>query len=232
MVELTDDLNAYVKDTFSSNWSTRKSQSVPEPSNLKSSNDAFIFDRATVLYADICGSTAMVNNSTWWDAGAVYKSFLYCAARLITDNGGTISAYDGDRIMGVFVGEVQSTPAVITALKIHSAVKNTIMPALKTRYPGSDFKLRHVVGIDTSPIQVAKVGVRGENDLVWIGKAANYAAKLTELSSDFQTWITGELFDALLEDGKIGGNPKRPMWTQDVWKEMSGARIYKSNWWW
>ena len=157
----------------------------------------------------------MVDGRKWHFAAEVYKNFLYCAARLITDSGGTITAYDGDRVMGVFVGTVQSNPATKCGLKINHAVKNIIMPAMKKQYPDLSFVLRHVVGIDTSLIRVAKTGVIGDNDLVWVGRAANYAAKLTELSADYPTWITGEVYAKLDDETKNNGTPKRAMWESD-----------------
>jgi class 3 adenylate cyclase len=228
---LKDDLNTFVKKSFKENWSCRKGQVVPEPTDLKSSNDAVEFDRATVLYADISGSTSMVNSLAWHKAAELYKNFLYCSARLITDNGGTITAYDGDRVMGVFVGDRQSTPAAKCALRISYAVSQIIMPAYQAQYPNDTFKLRHTVGIDTSAIKVAKTGVRGDNDLVWIGRAANYAAKLTELSANYSTWITGDLYSKLLDDAKFGGNPKEHMWTKHTWNTMNNMEIYGSTWW-
>jgi class 3 adenylate cyclase len=99
---LSDDLAAFVKTTFQQQWETRDGQKVHDPKDLKLSNDAVEFDRATVLYADLSGSTSMVDSKKWSFATEIYKTFIYCAGKLITDCGGQITAYDGDRIMGIF----------------------------------------------------------------------------------------------------------------------------------
>ena len=39
--------------------------------------------------------------------------------------------------------------------------------------------MKQIVGIDTGEVRTARIGIRGGNDLVWIRRAANYAAKLT-----------------------------------------------------
>ena len=57
-------------------------------------------------------------------AAEVYKAFLRCAARIIRAEGGAITAYDGDRVMAVFVGEGKNTAAVRCALKVHWAGGN------------------------------------------------------------------------------------------------------------
>jgi class 3 adenylate cyclase len=230
---LSDDLTDYVKTTFRTRWGMRKGQIVPDPEDLKLSNDAVEFERATVLYADLSGSTSMVDSRTWQFAAEIYKAFLCCAARVITDGGGEIAAYDGDRIMGVFIDGSQSTRAAKCGLKINRATKNIIMPALKDQYSDTDFTLRHVVGIDTSPLRAARTGVRGDNDLVWVGRAANHAAKLTELDADYATWITGTLFDMLADDAKYADNPSKTlMWEKRLWTPMGNMEIYRSNWTW
>jgi class 3 adenylate cyclase len=231
-MSLADDLKAYVQTTFSSQWKTRTGQIIPDPENLTLSNDAIEFDRATVLYADLSGSTSMVDSSAWQFAAEVYKNFLYCAARLISDNGGEITAYDGDRVMGVFIGDSQSTNAATCALKINWATKNIVVPAMKTQYPNRDFTLRHVVGIDTSQIRASRTGVRGDNDLVWVGRAANYAAKLTECNADYPTWITGTLYGNLAGSAKIAGDRVTNMWTKHTWNAMGGLDVYGSTYWW
>jgi len=229
---LADDLKSEVAKIFSEQWTTRNGQVVPEPEDLKLSNDAVEFEKATVLYADLAGSTAMVNAKKWEFAAEVYKTFLYCAAKIVREAGGKITSYDGDRIMGVFVGGSQCTSAAKCALKINYAVEQIINPALKVQYSRSTFTVKQVVGIDVSSIRAARTGVRGGNDIVWVGRAANYAAKLTELNLAEKSWITKDVYDRLHESAKFGGNPKQEMWKSFTWKANGDLPIYGSTWWW
>ena len=92
--------------------------------------------------------------------------------------------------MAVFIGDSKNTSAVRCGLKIKSAVEEIINPAIKAQY-SNDFQLKQVVGIDTSKLLVARTGVRGANDLVWVGPAANYAAKLSSISEQpYSTFIS------------------------------------------
>jgi len=230
---LQDDLKAEVKKIFKTAWTTRAGQVVPDPDNLTLGNQAVEFDRATVLYADLNGSTRMVDKKCWEFSAEVYKAFLHCAGKVIRQEGGEITAYDGDRIMGIFIGELQSTRATRAGLKIHWATKNVVQPALKEQYINSDFTIRHVVGIDTSQIRAARTGVRGDNDLVWVGRAANYAAKLTELGHlPESTFITAAVFEKIADDGRYGGADRELMWKQYNWTQMNNQKIYGSTWWW
>ena len=77
--ELDDGVAAICRDQ----WSLRKGQGVPDPENLRLSNDAVEFDRATILYADLAGSTALVDSKAWWFSAEVYKTFLLCAAKIV-----------------------------------------------------------------------------------------------------------------------------------------------------
>lgn len=112
--------------------------------------------------------------------------------------------------MAVFIGDSQSTNAAKCALRINYGVKQIINPVLEKQYPQSPYRISHVVGIDTSEIRAVRTGVRGGNDLVWVGRAANYAAKLTELD-DYATWITDDVFQKLNGSSKYGGDPKQLM---------------------
>lgn len=228
-MSLKDDLESEVKKIFREAWTTRDGTVVPESTDLRLGNDAVKLD-ATVLYADITASTTLVDTAAPAFAAEVYKTFLLCAARIITSESGVITAYDGDRIMGVFIEGAKNTACVRAGLKINYAQQFIVNPALKAQYPHRDYTVRHVVGIDTSQLFVARTGIRGSNDLVWVGRAANYAAKLTDLTGDYPTWITGSVYDAMLDAVKV--TQGRAMWEQRTWTAMSGMRIYRSNWWW
>jgi class 3 adenylate cyclase len=109
----------------------RDGVTVPEPSNLQLGNDGVSLE-ATVLYADMAGSTNLVDEQSPKLAAEVYKCYLACAARIIKQEEGSTTAYDGDRIMDVFIGNVKNTTAARTAMKIHWAVKNIVIPPLRS----------------------------------------------------------------------------------------------------
>lgn len=226
------DLETAVKKIFKDAWETRDGRVVPEPKDLVLGNDAAEFDRATVLYADLSGSTKLVDSATWMFAAEIYKAFLHCAATIIRNEGGAITSYDGDRVMGIFVGDYQTTPAARAGLKINYAVQQIVNPALRNQYSSSDYAVKQVVGIDCSEIRAARTGVRGDNDIVWVGRAANYAAKLTELNLAERTWITKEAYNRLHDSAKYGGKDNVHMWKSYKWSQMNDHSIYGSTWTW
>ena len=226
---LKEDLNSEVKKILGEQWKTTNGTVVPESEDLVLGNEAKVIE-GTVLYADLSGSTRIVDGYKRHFAAEVYKTYLHCAAKLIREESGTITAYDGDRIMGVFIGNFKNTSAVKCGLKINWVVQNIINPAIKAQYPGSSFELRQIVGIDTSEMWVAKTGVRGANDLVWVGRAANYAAKLNELDANYPTWITGSVYNKMHETVKVTNG--QAMWEAMTWTAMGNIPIFRSTWRW
>ena len=223
---LKDDLDEDVTAIFRDQWSTRDGKVVPDEDDIGLGNDGVRLD-ATVLYADLAGSTEMVKSKKDWAAAEIYKAFLLCAAKIIRNEGGEITAYDGDRVMAVFIGDGKNTTAIRTGLKINWAKNEILKPKRKECYPDSDFVYHHVVGIDASPLLVARTGVRGANDLVWVGRSANYAAKLSALSHAYSTYITEKIYNNCNEVAKMSKG-------KDIWIKLdwNGETIYGSTYQW
>lgn len=218
-----------VKTVFDAKWQTRKGTKVPEPEDLKLGNEAVTLD-GTVLYADMADSTDLVNGYKAFFAAEVYKTYLVAACHVIRNNGGVITSFDGDRVMAVYIGSRKNSNAAKTALQLNWVVAK-INAALKGAYQNSGFQLRHSVGIDTSSLFVTRTGIRNSNDLVWIGRAANYAAKLSGVSEQgYTTFITAPVFKRLYADAKYGTD-KELMWEKAHWQERN-ITIYKSCWTW
>ncbi len=226
-----DEIKAEVEQILKTKWERREGREVPEAEDVQLGNDAVELD-ATVLYADMADSTGLVIGYKDWFAAEVYKTYLIGACEIIKNNGGTITAFDGDRVMAVYIGGGKNSSATKTALQINHLSKEIINCALKKEYPDSSFQLEQSVGIDTGKLFVARTGVRGTNDLVWVGRAANYAAKLCSLrEGNYSTFITQEVFNMLNDSTKYGGEPKQLMWEKVIWKQR-GIPVYRSSWQW
>lgn len=227
---LADDLKKDVKGIFATHWEQRDGQKVPEAEEVKLENDAVKL-HATVLYADLAGSTNLVDSQKPHFAAEIYKTYLHCASKIIRAEGGEITAFDGDRVMAVFIGSSKDTSAARCALKINHAVVKIINPAIKEQYPDNSYIVKHAVGVDTSTLVVARTGIRGSNDLVWVGRAANYAAKLCSIRSGYASFITADVYNGLADNLKI--NNGRSMWEKVNWSEFSkNITIYRSGWLW
>ena len=227
---MEQELQNFVSSTFSSRWTRRDGQVVPEDKDIGLTNQGVDLN-AVCLYADMAKSTQLVDNYKPEFAAEIYKTFLFCASKLIKYHGGEITAFDGDRVMGVFIGEYKNTNAAKCALRINHAVSKIINPLLRKQYPSTDYTVTHAVGVDSSPLLVSRIGYRGSNDLIWMGKAGNYAAKLCAFrEGNITTWITGTVYDAMGTEAKISNNGQQ-MWQKRFWTEKK-LDVYCSSWSW
>jgi class 3 adenylate cyclase len=226
MMGLKEDLQKEVDNIFSESWTTRDGTKVPEPKDLKLSNDAVKLD-ATILYADLAASTQLVDKKKSHFAAEIYKTYLHCAAKIIRAENGVVTAYDGDRIMGVFIDDGRDDRAVRAAMKINHARLKIINASIPKHYKDSTYAVGHAVGIDRSSLFIARTGVRGDNDLVWVGRSANYAAKLAALDASY-TWITQDVYNKLSDQEKTTDG--KSMWEARTWTAMNSLRIFRSGW--
>lgn len=225
-----DDLSLRVSQITEESWGDIPIARVPPgPEHLTFGNDGKHLD-VCVLYADLHRSTEMVDSLADILAAEYYKAFLHCAGKIITRNGGTIQAYDGDRIMGIFVGDDRADKAVLAAFELHYAVTSVINPAFAATYPQYHRPLTHTVGIDAGRVLVAKIGVRSDSDLVWVGPAANYAAKLNSfdgLDINYPTRITEAVFGML--DLGLRVKDRQAIW-DGPYTNVKAKPHYRSTW--
>lgn len=228
---LKEDIKNEMSTIFISTWTTKDGRAIPSDTSIKLDNDA-IKIKAAVLYADLADSTTMVQNQTAETAAEIYKAFLKASCKVIRHNGGEITAFDGDRVMAVFIGDTPNTDAAQAALNIHYIVSEVVEPEFKNVYKTSSYQFDFAVGVDSGDLFVAKTGIRNANDLVWVGNAANIAAKLCSLrSGNTKLWITERVFNAMNDSSKYSNTtPKNLMW--EPYKSAKfGLTVYGSCWW-
>jgi uridylate cyclase len=231
---ISADLESGVDEILSQTWSVRDGVVVPESDDVALGGGA-VKVHVAILYSDLARSTALVSDFDARTAARLMKSFLYCSSRIIKANGGAIRSFDGDRVMGIFIGDAKNSAAAKAALQINYAVLKIIGPKVVIKYPilaTRGFVLKHATGVDRSDILAVRAGMRGENDLIWIGRSAAVAAKLSSIRDvGWTSFITKDVYDNLNEPSKIGGDPMREMW-EKVPVKHHGLTIYRSNWHW
>jgi len=230
---LGGDLQANVHQFMKTAWSRKEGRDVPVPEAIGMGNDGVELKEAVCLYADLADSTALVNAFSDWFAAMVYKSFLHCATKIILSERGAITSFDGDRVMGIFVGSDRFNAAARSALKINWATIQMIEPAIKGTWKDQSvqaLQIRHTVGIDASKVFAARTGVRGNNDIVWVGRAPNYAAKLaTWREPRIATLITADVFKGM--SGSARDSNGKCMWSWDA-RTLNGVQVLSSSYYW
>lgn len=227
-MSLKTELEAMVGSIFANQWEITAGTAIPEPVDLLLGSNHGLTPDATVLYADIDGSTVLVDTESAPFAAEIYKAYLHCASKVIKACGGVITAYDGDRVMGIFIGSSKNTNAVDAALKIKWARINIVNPKLAAQYPKATYRVSHAIGIDTSELMAARIGVRKDNDIVWVGRAANYAAKLCAANLSRAIRITRAVYNRLRESEKFSSGSS--LWNETLWREQGNQAVLTSAW--
>ncbi|MFN7098872.1 MAG: adenylate/guanylate cyclase domain-containing protein [Flavobacterium sp.] len=206
---LLNTLETQIDNTLSINWEERNGTVVPETDSIALKNGAVKIE-ATFLYADLAGSSKLAKICPWQTTAKIIRAYLDSCVRIIRDHGGEIRSFDGDRVMGIFKGEFQNTNAANCARKIDYVVEEIINPKAKAKFKSikdNDIKITHCVGIDVGDTRAVRAGVRNNNDLIWIGKAPSFAAKLSDIRKyPYSVYISKACYLKLATTAKKSGN--------------------------
>lgn len=226
---LLDDIKNKISSYATEKYDIEETTIVPttDYSKLTFGNKGLTSDFA-FLFVDIRQSSQLHDQYGFKTAAKIYQSFHEINVRVITANQGSVRAFDGDRAMGVFAGERKRSNAVKAAMQIQWAIRNILNPTLQTNIICG-------AGVDNGKTLVTKVG-KGRNtenqDLVWIGKACNYASHLSN-EAENTTIISADTFTNMCKENKTSSDGKE-MWTQKVLTLINGNKIicYESSWVW
>lgn len=176
-------------ESIQTTWNTSNSRptvatDVPSSTDLGYSDAKKV--EATYLYTDMVDSSGLVSAASEYPStvASVIAAYLKASVRIIRHGNGHIRSFDGDRVMGIFVGPDKEDRAVTAALKINAAVQLNLNPAIKAKFASltnSDWNLKQMTGIATGSALLIRAGIRNNADMVSIGLAPNLAAKLSDL---------------------------------------------------
>jgi adenylate cyclase len=227
-------LTGDVQKIFDTPRNIRSGLVVPYTEDVALANGGVKLD-AVVLYADLAQSTRLARKLERSVTAKIVQAYLSAMTQLVKSAGGEVRSFDGDRVMGVFVGSSKNSSAGNCALKMDYVVSKVLRPRAEARFSSlakNGLAIAHCVGIHASPVLVVRGGVRGTNDLVFVGSAPNLAAKLSEIrNTPYHVYITHTVFRKLNRDARISSQGK-PMWTPlQVKLSDETWDCYRSSWW-
>jgi class 3 adenylate cyclase len=226
-------LDGDVRKILETPWKIRAGLVVPNTEDVALTDGAVKLD-AVMLYADLAHSTRLARKFDRSVAAKVVRAYLSTMTQLVKNAGGEVRSFDGDRVMGVFVGKSKNSSAANCALKMNHVVTKVLRPKAEAKFPSlvkTGFHLAHCVGVHGSPVLVVRGGVRGDNDLVFVGSAPNLAAKLSEIrNSPYHSYITHAVYGNLNTHAKTSSEGKQ-LWEKvriklgdETWE------CYRSGW--
>ena len=137
--------------------------------------------KTTVLYVDMRRSTQLSLKHKPETVAKLYSAFIRAMTRCAGMYGGHVRGIIGDRVMILFDERECFKNAVNTAILINSVCKYVI----DAYFDSSDVSFG--IGIDYGSMLAAKTGIRRNGSqqssyraLVWLGRPANVASKLTD----------------------------------------------------
>jgi adenylate cyclase len=213
-----DTLTDEMETILSTKWDERSGNVVPDSESV-ALKDGAVKIEAAFLYADLAGSSRLAKLCPWETTAKIIRAYLNCCIRSIKVHGGEIRSFDGDRVMGIFKGDTPNTDATRCAREIDWMVEKVLNPKAKEKFRSvkdNNINIRHCIGIDTSTAVAVRAGIRNANDLIWIGRAPSFAAKLSDIRNyPYAVYISKESYDLLgnfAKNNSAGGN---------IWEESS-----------
>ncbi|WP_128643029.1 adenylate/guanylate cyclase domain-containing protein [Rhodococcus opacus] len=201
----SDDITQKMHNVLNEPWVILDGKVVPKTEDVTEKNGGRRLE-ATYLYADLADSTLLAKRFKPEFAARVMRMYVKSAVECIRAKDGHIRSFDGDRVMGIFIGDRRCNSAVEAALHINWAVDQVINPKLKVRLENSTVKwsVSHRVGIDDGETLIVRGGARDNSDLISIGHAPNIAAKLSGVRDEpGSITVTGAVHGRLAETNKV-----------------------------
>ena len=168
----------------------------------------------TILFADIHGFTAISERLAPEVVVSILNEYLSAMTEIIFDHGGTIDKFEGDAILAFFGAPQPHEDHPKRAVRTALAMKDRL-GSLQARWTEStQVGLEIGIGINTGSVMVGNIGSDRRMDYTVIGDAVNLAARLQEMTKDYDSaiLISGELvaqLDGAFSTRSLGETPIR-----------------------
>lgn len=176
-VNLSRELAAEVAEIVNQPLEVINTKTVPKKADISLRGGKKL--ESAVLYIDMRESTSLTEAHTDEVAAKMYKVYLEGVVAIARAKYGHVRGFAGDKIMVLFDNEngLAVERAIDCAVWMQSYIEKKVSPVLKARY-------RHPVacgvGIDFGTYVAVRGGRKGNNDIIWAGKAANRASKFAD----------------------------------------------------
>jgi class 3 adenylate cyclase len=210
-------IEGFVDDVLSIDWDVRDGSTVPSSETVVLKNGAVKIN-AAFLYADLASTSQLAKVCPWETTAKIIRAYLDTSVRIIRSWGGEIRSFDGDRVMGIFMGDMKNTHATKAAREIFYTVEYILGPKAAAKFnsiKNNSIKLKNCVGIDYGDARAVRSGIRNSNDLIWIGRAPSLAAKLSDVRNYANCVYISEASYKVLEDSAKYLDGKN-LWTEST----------------
>lgn len=213
--DLRNKIDEEVAAIFDSAFSIEvtETNSVPQSSdpaitfpNLDSLSQGAKLIDTCVLYIDIRRSTDLNLTHRPRTVAKLYSAFVRAMTHTARYYGGHVRGIIGDRVMVIFDKDGAFGKSVDCAIAMNTISKHVI----NTRFKANEVTCG--IGIDSGKMLATKTGIRRHGqeqgnyrNLVWLGRPANIASKLTDLANKPSEEIQVPMVSVAYEEPQGGG---------------------------
>lgn len=144
--------------------------------------------QVSVLFADIRNFSAYCEARPPEESAAVLHAFFSTATRIVQAHGGVIEAFQGDAIIAVWNGELQTDPAAAhhaaSALQAAIALQAAVQGVLPDPAPAGLEPLSLGLGVETGPATVGSFGLASRRTHMVMGRTVTIASRLVGMTAD------------------------------------------------
>lgn len=227
--ELSDEVGTILAKDFT--VTATKTNTVPHSSdgaitfpNLDAKTQACKLIDTCVLYIDIRRSTELSISHKAETVAKLYSAFVRAMTKCARHYGGHVRGIIGDRVMVIFDCDDCFANAVNCAILMNSAAKYVINKHFTRN------EVQCGIGIDTGKMLVTKTGFRRRGveqhnykNLVWLGRPANVASKLTDIANKSGEGITVDKVRVAYQGILSTDWYWQDEWTNDFAKNVSSS---------
>ena len=193
MINLRDEIIDEIEAILSSDFriDVTETRAVPHSAdaaitfpNLDARTQGTKLLETTVLYVDMRRSTELSLKHRRTTVAKLYSSFVRSMTRCAVHFGGEVRGIIGDRVLVLFQPHKCFENAVDTAILMNSVCKYV----LNAHFVHAEVEFG--IGIDYGNMLATKTGIRRHGaaqqsyrSLVWLGRPANVASKLTDIAN-------------------------------------------------
>ncbi len=133
--------------------------------------------RASVIFVDLIGSTAMAEVLPPGEVVATLNAFFQAVVETVTEQGGWVNKFEGDGALCVFGVPGFQPDHEARALRSARALRARLA-AMSSEHPGLDA----AIGVSAGTVVAGNVGTEERYEFTVIGRPVNEAARLTDLA--------------------------------------------------
>jgi class 3 adenylate cyclase len=221
--EVSDAVAGYLQGDYQ----TTRLQDVPLPENIPLGNSAAELE-ATTLFLDVRQSSDITNSFRRQTAAKMMKAYFSGSVKIINSNKGYVRSFNGDGMLALFMGDRRSNNAVRAAMQVKRFVLNVLEPQFRRYFANNQQALGRALdfsvgaGLDEGTILAVRVGIKGTNDVAWVGRCTNTSAKLSNITRSPQNIaITRAVYERLDDDRKFSNGTH--VWSDEQLHEFGGV---------